>query len=63
MPNPVLPDFSNPFKNFKNMSHREIMIATGQISGDEPGTTELNLGIFVVHMLSRELQVIYLQYS
>ena len=27
------------------------------------GTTELILGIFVVHMSSRELQAIYLQYS
>ena len=27
------------------------------------GTTKLNLGISVVHMSSRELQAIYLQYS
>ena len=33
MPDPVLPDF---FVDLKNMSHREIMIATGLISGDEP---------------------------
>jgi len=33
MPDPILPDFS---VDFKNMSHREIMIATGQITGDEP---------------------------
>ncbi len=33
MANPILPDFS---VDFKNMSHWEIMIATGQITGDEP---------------------------
>ena len=33
MPDPVLPDFS---VDLKNMSHREIMIATGQTTGDEP---------------------------
>ena len=33
MPDPVLPDFS---VDLKNMSHREKMIATGQITGDEP---------------------------
>jgi len=33
MLDPVLPNFS---VDLKNMSHREIMIATGQITGDEP---------------------------
>ena len=41
MIHPFTSSFSNPFKNFKNMSHREIMIATGQISGDEPGDNDI----------------------
>ena len=32
MPDPILPDFA---VDFKNMSHREKMIATGLITGDE----------------------------
>ena len=31
---PFTSSFSNPFKNFKNMTKREIMIATGQDSGE-----------------------------
>ncbi len=47
---PFTSSFSNPFKNFKNMSHREIMIATGQISGDEPSKDdqEFNIALTLV---------------
>ncbi len=38
MSDPILPDFS---VDFKNMGRREIMIAIGQISGDEPGKNDL----------------------
>ena len=42
MPDPVLPDFS---VDLKKMSHREIMIATGQISGDEPSKDDQKFNI------------------
>ncbi len=41
MIHPHTSSFSNPFKNIKNMTQREIMIAIGQISGDEPGDNDI----------------------
>ena len=47
MSDPILPDFS---VDLKNMSHREIMIATGQVSGDEPSKDdqEFNFALMFV---------------
>ena len=47
MPEPILPSF--PF-DIRRMSHREIMIATGLTSGDEPSKDdqEFNFALIFV---------------